>query len=78
MIIINKNKLHQLEKQNKITEYNNRKSTIKEALIFDKQQPTYWTQYKRTHDYLGHLRGNGVPKFNSEKETYNILTGFFF
>ncbi|RNA40204.1 hypothetical protein BpHYR1_041446 [Brachionus plicatilis] len=67
--------LNQLEKENKIREYNNRKSTINEALVIDKHEPNYWTQYKRTHDYLGHLRGNGVSKIYPEKESYNILTG---
>ncbi|CAF1059738.1 unnamed protein product [Brachionus calyciflorus] len=67
--------MNQLIRDNKIKEYNNRKSTITEALIIDKHEPNYWTQYKRTHDYLGHLRGAGVQKKYPEKETYNILTG---
>lgn len=69
--------MYQLEKDNKVKEYHNRKSTIKDTLIVNKDEPSYWTQYKRTHDYLGHLRGEGVPKSYPDRATYNILTGKF-
>ena len=41
----------------------------------DEKEPNYWTQYKRTHDYLGVKRGPGSPKQYPDRPSYNIFTG---
>ena len=66
--------IYQLEKDNHVKIYHNRNSTIKNTLAFEKDT-SYWTQYKRTHDHLGNLRGNGVPRTYPDRQSYNVLTG---
>ena len=41
----------------------------------DHQPMNYFTQYKRVHDKLGHLRGPGVEREYPIRDQYNIITG---
>lgn len=56
----------------------NRQSTIKQDLVQDKNEPSYWTQYTRTHSLLGAKRGAGVPRDYPNRSSYNVLTGNVF
>lgn len=56
----------------------NRQSTIKQDLVQDKNEPSYWTQYTRTHSLLGAKRGVGVPRDYPNRRSYNVLTGNVF
>jgi hypothetical protein len=51
---------------------------MKEMLSENKNDVNYWTQYKRIHDYLGHLRGPGVAHEFPDRRSYNVLTGLLF
>jgi len=44
----------------------------------DDKEPNYWTQYKRTHDYLGTKRGPGLPKEYPDRPSYNLFTGILY
>jgi hypothetical protein len=68
-------KMHQLEKDSKVKIYNNRHSSIKDSLVFNEKDTSYWTQYKRTHDYLGNLRGPGVERSYSDRRSFDVITG---
>ncbi len=68
-------KIYQLEKDQHVKTYRNRNSTIKNTLVFNENDTSYWTQYKRTHDHLGNLRGGGVSKAYPDRTSYNVLTG---
>lgn len=68
-------KIRQLEKDGKPKTYPNRESKIRDALVMNEQEPNYWTQYNRTHGYLGRIRGNGVSKDYPDRPAYNIFTG---
>lgn len=40
----------------------------------EKNEPgNYFTQYKRTHDYLGQLRGPGEARDYPDRKAYNVL-----
>ncbi len=65
----------QLEKDNKLKIYKNQQSSIRDCLIHDKNEPSYWTEYSRSHSLLGAKRGTGQSKDYPERVSYNILTG---
>lgn len=60
---------------NKVKIYPNRNSTIKEALVHNKDDNNYWTEYNRTHNLLGAKRGPGETRELSSRINYNVLTG---
>lgn len=64
-----------MEKDLKVKTYNNRHSTIKDSLVHNERDTSYWTQYKRTHDYLGNLRGNGVTRQYLDRKSFDVITG---
>lgn len=70
-------KMLQLDKNNevKVYKYHTEFSQAKDALTYKNHSNNYWTQYKRTHDYLGALRGTGEPKEYPSRSSYNIFTG---
>jgi len=53
----------------------NRQSTIKQDLIQDSNEPSYWTQYNRTHNLLGAKRGVGIAREYPNRISYNVITG---
>ena len=68
-------KMFQLEHDNKLKVYKNRESTIKDALVHNKEEPSYWTEYNRNHSLLGAVRGPGEPKEYQDRASYNVITG---
>ena len=67
--------LKQLAKSNTVTVYPNRRSAIRDVINGDAAPPNYWSQYKRTHSYLGYLRGPGEARPIADRPAYNIFTG---
>ncbi len=84
-------KINQLRKENKLNEYRNRRNNISEVISADKNEPTYWSEYKRVHGYLAQKRqglpsivstngGSGRPSnadlnMYPDRPQYNIFTG---
>jgi hypothetical protein len=67
--------MYQLEKDNKVKVYRSKESTIKDTLIHDKNEPSYWTEYNRSHSLLGARLGTGESREYPERISYNPLTG---
>lgn len=67
--------IFQLEKESQVRVYKNQTSSIRDTLVRDEKDPNFWTQYKRTHDHLGQLRGQGVQRSYSDRRGFNVLTG---
>lgn len=67
------NRLHLTSLRNRIdqTEGGDMKKVVKP----DQSPQSYFTQYNRIHNKLGHLLGPGVPRGYPIRESYNILTG---
>lgn len=42
----------------------------------NQNEPTYWTQYNSSHNYLGLKRGPGEPRDYPDRPSYNIFTGY--
>lgn len=68
--------MYQLQRDNRVKEYGNSSSTIKETMTPDRSEPNYWTQYNRTHGLLAAKLGPGEPRNYPDRSGYNILTGF--
>lgn len=72
--IIPANRLHWTSHVNRINQMEGAKT--KEAVRPADDQPmTYFTQYKRTHDMLGLLRGPGVEREPPVRVQFNVITG---
>ena len=67
--------MFQIAKDAKLKIYGNRNSTVKDSLIHDTMEPTYWTQYHRTHSLLGAKLGEGEVRQYPNRKSYNVLTG---
>ncbi len=67
--------MNQIEKGPKTKIYNNGHATVRDSLIHDKNENSYWTNYNRTHGLLGARLGSGVAKLKNKSPNYNIITG---
>lgn len=65
----------ELKQKNHENYLRNSKSEVKDLIEVNKNDSSYWTQYKRIHDYLGHLRGPGVSREYQDRRALNVLTG---
>jgi hypothetical protein len=50
------------------------KTKASEGFARDKNETNYFTQYKRTHDYLGHKLGPGEPREYPDRKAFNVLS----
>lgn len=73
IILLQANRLHLVSLKNRIDQ--NEGGDMKKVVKPDLTPQTYFTQYKRTHNKLGHQLGPGVPRGYPIRESYNILTG---
>jgi len=65
----------ELRKENRDNLLKNRKSNVQELIEVNKKDTSYWSQYKRIHDYFGQLRGPGVPREYPDRPSFNVFTG---
>lgn len=67
------NRLHLTSLINRVNQIEGHE--VKDAVKPSEGPMSYFTQYKRVHDKLGHLRGPGAKKEYPVREEYDILTG---
>jgi hypothetical protein len=64
-----------------VADYVWKSKTSQQGIAQENTVPSYWSQYKRTHDYLGAKLGTGEPRELPDRKAYNILNcklGFHF